>query len=102
MLAYLDTRSEVLNWYTPFSGTVIIVSNYLPNYLTNLISTKFPLHQFLITEANASAMDGRLPNTAWKFLQTPHSSGRWDTPLNSLARAGGNSALAAYGNMLNP
>ena len=73
LLSFLDTRSEILNWYTPFSGMVIVVSNYLPNYLTKLISEKFPRNQFLITEANVSSIDGRLPNTAWNFLQNPQN-----------------------------
>mgnify|MGYP001430434223 CR=1 FL=1 len=82
LLNYLDTRTEVLNWYSPFAGTVLIVSNHNQTFLSNIISMQFPLQHFLITEATIYNTDGRLLNQAWEFIRTPKSSGRWDNDVN--------------------
>lgn len=78
LLEYFDTRHEVLNWYLPFAGTIMIVSNHNQTALANMISTQFPANHFLITEANIFNTDGRLLNPAWEFIRVPKSSGRWN------------------------
>ncbi len=75
---YFDSRSEILNWYLPFAGTIMVVSNHNPTSLANLMSLRFPTHNFLITESNIYNTDGRLANVAWDFIRNPKSSGRWD------------------------
>lgn len=78
LLGFFDTRTEILNWYLPFPGTIVIVSNHNQTALANMISERFPLHIFLITETNSFIVDGRLPNPAWEFIRNPKSSGRLD------------------------
>lgn len=78
LLGYFDMQPMVLNWYLPFAGTIMIVSNHNQTALANTISTRFPSHHFLITEANIFNTDGRLLNPAWEFIRTPKSSGRWE------------------------
>jgi hypothetical protein len=87
LLGYIDNRHEVLNWYLPFAGTIMIVSNYNHTALANVIANDFPMHHFLITECNVFNTDGRLLNPAWEFIRTPKSSGRWDS-LNYSGLAG--------------
>ncbi len=79
LLGYLDTRTEILNWYLPFAGTIMIVSNHNQTALANMMSARFPVHHFLITETNIFNTDGRLLNQAWEFIRNPKSSGRWDS-----------------------
>ncbi len=78
LLKYLDEKTEILNWYLLFPGTVMVASNQNQTILANMISFRFPVHQFLITEANMFNTNGRLLSAAWSFINTPKSSGRWD------------------------
>lgn len=83
IMNYLDTKQEILNWYLPFPGSIFIVSNYNTTALANMLASRYPLSQFLITEANRFNTDGRLANIAWDFIGNPKSSGRWDNNLGT-------------------
>lgn len=73
---FLDTRSEIMNWYRPFVGAVIVVSQHNQTHLSNMLANRYPQKQFIITEMNAGTSDGQLFQQAWDFIKAPKSSGR--------------------------
>ena len=80
MLDFLDTRSEVLNWYA-FSGEgIFVVSEYTAHELAAIIHQQFPALFFVVSEVVPARNDGFLPSVAWDFVNIPKSSGRWGRP----------------------
>ncbi len=104
LLQFFDSRSEILNWYTPFSGTIFIVSSKNQKELANLLAAHYTYYNnFIITEVNAHNTDGRLPPHAWNFINNPKSSGKWDS-YNALYNnpysnkySGNHTASSAFG-----
>jgi hypothetical protein len=72
--AFLDTRSEILNWYRPFIGAIIVVSQHNQTYMANMLLKQYPQKQFIITEMNAGTSDGQLFQPAWDFIRSPKPS----------------------------
>ena len=77
VLDFLDTRPEVLNWYTALQGGVFIISDANAQTLAALVRQAFPYLFFVITELVRGYNDGALPRAAWDFINDPKSSGRW-------------------------
>lgn len=79
---FLDTRSEILNWYRPFKGALIVVSEQNQTYLSNMLVKQYPQKQFIITEISPETSNGQLFQPAWDFIKFPKSSGRF-LPMNT-------------------
>jgi hypothetical protein len=70
---FLDSRPEILNWYTPLSNAVFIVSEETAADLSNIFRTfTKDKGRFLILDANTDR-NGWLPSKAWQFLRTPRA-----------------------------
>lgn len=83
LLQYLDTRPDVLNWFTALPSQVIVVSEQTPYRIGALVRARFP-NQFF-TVSDFAGIDGWMTKEFWDFVNNPKSSGRWDT-LSPLAR----------------
>ena len=77
VLDYLDTRPEILNWYTFHRTAIFIISRHSAYQLSELFRQRFPNVLFIITEIIPGRNDGWLPQVAWDFINNPRSSGRW-------------------------
>ncbi len=78
MLNYLDTRAEVLNWYSFIDTGIFIISRHTAYQLGEALRQGFPGLFFVITEVTRTNYDGWLPQVAWDFILNPKSSGRWE------------------------
>lgn len=75
---FLDTRSEVANWYAAFNNGILIVSQNTAQELGEIFRQRFPGTLFIITLVPAGFNDGWMPQQAWDFINHPISSGRWE------------------------
>jgi hypothetical protein len=88
LIGFLDSQYyHILNWCMPFVGTVLIVSNYDRNVLSNLIANHFNSTQFLMTEANIFNTQGMMPSQIWDFINNPKSSGRLEKHIAESLKA---------------
>ena len=77
MLAFLDTRPEILNWMAILEGSIIVISEKSAQTLSALIRQQYPHLWFILTEIPPYKNDGTLSSAAWDFINAPKSSGRW-------------------------
>lgn len=77
VLEFLNTRSEVKNWYAAFDGGIVLVSFHDSNYLGALLRQKFPGMFFVLSRLYQSQAHGWMPKAFWDFIAAPKSSGRW-------------------------
>jgi hypothetical protein len=77
ILAFLDTRPEILNWLAVSGNSVLIVSKSDVTAITALLHFQFPWLWFLITEVDRGAVNGWANREVWDFINNPKSSGRW-------------------------
>ena len=77
MLNFLDTRSEVLNWYAFLPAGIFVISEHSAHELAAVIHQEFPIVFFIINEVVPGRNNGYLPMVAWEFINNPKSSGRW-------------------------
>ncbi len=73
---FLNTRSEVLNWYACMSNAIFIVSNMTAGGLQSIIK-EFNAGKnanFIILDVKTDR-DGWLPRKAWDFMATPKAVG---------------------------
>lgn len=75
---FLDTRPEVLNWFSVLSNGILIVSRSDATVLSTLIHNQFPSLWFILTHAIPSETNGWMNPQAWDFINNPRSSGRWE------------------------
>jgi hypothetical protein len=82
MTAFLDTRSEVRNWFAPFVGTLLLVAPHgqTPSTLTNMIRSHFPTLLLTVIPIDSLTANGWMPPQFWNLLNEPKSSGRWEAP----------------------
>ncbi len=78
VMAFLDTRSEVLNWFKILSNAILIVSRSDATALSALIHLQFPAMWFVLTEVDKSKINGWINQPVWNFINDPKSSGRWE------------------------
>ena len=80
LLAHLDSRPEIKNYYAPFLGTILIIAdqNQSPSSLSNLIHMRFPSLLIAVSPADQWSIDGWMPQVFWNLIQSPRSSGKWD------------------------
>jgi hypothetical protein len=74
LIAFLNTRKEILNLVRPLPNTVFIVSDRNANSLSILIERKFPKGFFIIAEYISYNSDGLLFGEMWDFLNKPKRS----------------------------
>ena len=74
MVDFLDSRPEVLNWFTFLPNTIFLTSSRDIEVLTKIIGRKFPSTFFLISEYNSKKANGALTDEAWDFLNKPKSA----------------------------
>lgn len=79
ILAHLDTKIEIQNYYTPFLGTILLVAQagQTPSSLSWLVHNRFPNLQFAITPVDQWGTNGWMPQIFWDLINNPKSSGRW-------------------------
>ena len=77
VLAFLDTRKEILHWCSILPHSIIIVSELTAFQLADIFRNQFPGRHFLISEIQGVSSDGWLPAWVWDFVNQPKSSGRW-------------------------
>jgi hypothetical protein len=78
VLQFLDTRREVLNWYTLSPHTVLIASRSDLKALTGILHIEAPWLFFLLTEVDPLRTNGWQTPQAWDFIGNPKSSGRYE------------------------
>jgi len=74
LVAFLETKREVLNLMRSLPDTVFIVSDRDASFLTNLIDRKFPHAFFIVAEYYPYNTDGSLPEEMWNFLNEPRKA----------------------------
>ena len=81
LLAYLDTRPEIKNYYAPFLGTVLLIAdqNQSPSTLSNMLHSRFPSLLIAVSPADQWSTNGWMPQVFWNLIQNPTSSGKWDS-----------------------
>jgi hypothetical protein len=72
ILTFLDTRQEVLNWYTLLPGQVFLISNRSAAQLAHLFRARFSNQFFTVSEI--ANIDGAMPKAVWDFLNDPRPS----------------------------
>lgn len=72
LLAFLDTRTEVLNWYTILPSEVYMISHQSASELALLLRERFPGQFFSVAEI--ANIDGAMPIELWQFLNDPKPS----------------------------
>ena len=75
---FLNTRPEILNWYSFFGGSIFIVSRAELADLINIIHGADPEFRFVISEVAGGQAGGSINQEVWDFVNTPKSSGRWE------------------------
>jgi hypothetical protein len=76
LTAFLDTKSQILNWYGVLPCSLVIVSRLAVHELSNLVRECLPQQTFFI--ASISETDGWMPHAFWEFINNPNSSGLWE------------------------
>jgi hypothetical protein len=77
VLDFLDTRPEILNWFSILPNSIFIVSDKTTIELTKIIHDRYPNAMFAISPIDPSQTGGWLTQLAWDFINNPKSSGRW-------------------------
>jgi hypothetical protein len=71
LVAFLNSRREILNWQMGVPNTVFVVSNRNASFLSRIIEKKFPRSFFIIAEYVPYNSDGLLTEETWEFLNKP-------------------------------
>jgi hypothetical protein len=74
LVAFLETKREVLNLMRPLPDTVFIISDRDASSLTSLIGRKFPHAFSIVAEYDPYNTDGSLPEEMWTFLNEPRKA----------------------------
>ena len=76
--AFLDTRPEILNWYSIFPGSILLVSRTDLLGLTGIIHAGYPWLFFHLAKLDGGSLNGFMNAEVWEFINNPRSSGRWE------------------------
>ena len=77
VLNFIDTRREILNWFSVLPHSIFFVSELECYELTHVFKSAFPDRFFLISEIKGFTSGGLFPQAVWDFINSPKSSGRW-------------------------
>lgn len=72
---FLDTRSEIQNWYAFLWSALFLVSDSDTYTLTMVVRRRFPQLTFVLSQVESYNTNGSLPTQAWDFLNDPKPSG---------------------------
>lgn len=78
IINYLDTQSEIKNWFAVLPNSILVVTNndINPTDVSKIVTNKFNTNlSFLVTDAKEA--NGIENNKVWDFINNPKSSGRW-------------------------
>jgi hypothetical protein len=79
LMAFLKTKSGVLNLMRPLPNTIFIVSDRNASSLAKIIEKKFPKGFFIIAEYVPYNSDGSLIGEMWDFLNKPKRARKTNT-----------------------
>lgn len=79
LVAYLETKREVLNLARPLPNAVFITSDKNASSLARLIEKKFPEGYFIVAEYVPYNSDGALYGEMWNFLNKPKQARKSST-----------------------
>jgi hypothetical protein len=84
LLAFLDTKFAVKNYYAPFVGAILLVTSPEQNIQTvkDMLHQRFPDALFVVTRLDPASAQGWMPKLFWDFINEPKSSGHWDKVNN--------------------
>jgi len=88
LVAFLETKREVLNLTRPLPNTVFIASDRNASYLAGIIEKKFPQGFFVVAEYVPYNSDGALPGEMWDFLNQPKQSRKARRSVGKKKRVG--------------
>ena len=77
VLGFLNTRPEVVNWFTYTSNAVLVASRSDLTALTGIIHVEAPGLFFLLVEVDPLRANGFQTQQIWDFINNPQPSGRW-------------------------
>lgn len=86
LLAFLDTLSEIRNWFSPFLGSILVVTRSSENQstLSTKIHDRFPGIQVCVCPIEVGGANGWMPPKYWDILRDKPDSGRWPPDPPSL------------------
>ncbi len=79
LLAYLDTRNEIRNYFAPFPGTVLLIAEQTqtPSSLSHLIHNRYLEMTFAVLPADQWSTNGWMPKMFWDLMREPKESERY-------------------------
>jgi hypothetical protein len=89
LVAFLETKREVLNLMRLIPHTVLIASDRNASTVTRLIDKQFPQAFFIVAEYVPYNSDGSLPEESWNFLNKPKQARRTKKSANKKKRSTG-------------
>jgi len=74
--AFLDTRLEIKNWFSPFVGTILLVTDLtqVPGTVAETIRSRFAEFHFAVTPVEPWGTQGWMPKLFWDLVQQPFPS----------------------------
>ena len=76
VLNYLNTQSNIKNWYAVMPNAILVVTPEDHNFVTKIIADRFRHNMsFIVTDAKMA--NGSINKQVWDFINEPKSSGRW-------------------------
>lgn len=89
---FLNSSGIFFNWRTPgLPGTVILVSEYNLQQVSDSLRTHMSGLPFMVTETNTASVSGWMPNNIWDFISNPP-----DPPVNDAVQTGPGGFLPPY------
>lgn len=70
LLGVLDSSSYVLNWYSPLSHGVVVVTDRTALQIGAVIKGAFPGRKFVVLDVDTDRA-GWLPRSAWDMMRGP-------------------------------
>lgn len=88
VLAFVDSRQEVVNYFVPVLGTMLLVvrQDQDSSSVTEFLHRRFPSMMFTVLPVDRAAANGRMPSRFWDLVHDPRSSGKWEATVPAPAR----------------
>lgn len=69
---FLNAHPDILNWCAPtLPGAVIVMSHLNLKNMNTLLGEHMNGRRYIITEADAEKINGRMPKKVWEFIDNP-------------------------------
>ena len=85
---FIDSRPEILNWFSPNQNMILLVSNFSIFDIQSLFTTHHAGFFFVITEVDVNKTGGYMSKGFWEFIKHPKSSGKWENQLQDSVGGG--------------